>query len=811
MKIKKIAKSFLLGSLATLPLIGVSAGLINKQVSIPNTNFNLTNHSTSVVADTTNNQDQLQKWSNDLSQYKKIDNDQTLFLGKNYVRLNSTVVFNQEQRRLIQQTTVGVYDQLNNQLQAITLSNDFKHLYFVDNNDPTKGFVATDDLHNAIYYPIDLNTGLIDQEDAWAITTQKQASNVAAYLSTQGDDQSDLVKNARIVSFSVDNNQLKAVVYNQNGSFVVQNIPAINKAFSSIKIVKSFSINNALFTGINFYDDQNQLVGSQIINIKNGMYVPGGASFDINRQINAMVYDADHNAIYVQYYFINDNTTRMWYYSVSPIDQFGQIGTIPNENIFSDLIFIKGEGIVGINKQRSNLTLYPFEKDRILAAPTFKDVASSYTNDFFKKNSDKITNIVFDQKDQTFAVFYNSNIYTDGIVSFSLTDFKNKSDVYSDIVPIYIDEVKLIDEMNTAAYQKSFASVYAKAERTNDFDKFLVIPQFYKTLENQSKVNQDDHWNLSYSANENTGTISLSIKLLYQQKQLNLLDRNLIGFEQVNASDIKTHYNKNSTLLDKTPTEIRRLLDDPRTVQETKQAIFDLYGFDPKYKQLPYDVSIQDSSVLGNVTFIFKFLTIKDNSIQANFKKDGLVNQAAVLAPATTNNFLTFDESFKLSIERWFIPVVLIALIVFMLIVSALIYFLIIQRKYPKLLANIKQKLNPQVVDEPIEEEPKIVSINDHLLINQQKDEIDLTKPSKLKLINKFKDFKLKKAKAEADYFKTKEITIQHEEKTKPTQVNTKLTQQSSKKLATIDLFHKQMAKDQLSWNPEIKLTKEIQ
>ncbi|WP_027333180.1 hypothetical protein [Mycoplasmoides gallisepticum] len=799
MKIKKIAKNILLGSLATLPLIGVSAGLMVNKTST-NTNYNLTNQAVSLVEDSTNQDQPLKKWSNDLSKYKKIDNDQTLFLGKNYIRLNNTVVFDHEQRKLVQQTTVGVYDSLNNELQAITLTNDYKHLYFVDDNDPTKGFVATDDLHNAIYYPIDLNTGLIDQEHGWAITTQRPASNVAAYLSTQGDEQNDLVRNARIVSFSVDNNQLKAVVYNQNGSFVVQNIPAINKAFNNIQIVKSYSINGSLFTGINFYDVDNQLVGSQIINIKNGTYVPGGASFDINRQINAMVYDADHNAIYVQYYFSNDNTTRMWYYSVSPIDQFGQIGTIPNENYFSDLIFIKGEGIVGVNKQKSNLTLYPFEKDRILTAPTFKDVASSYTNDFFKQNNDKITNLVFDQKDQTFSVFYNSNIYTDGLVKFSLADFKNKSDLYTDVVPIYVDEVKLIDEMNASAYQSSFASVYAKTQSQHDFDQFLVIPEFYKKLENQSKINQDNYWNLSYQADENLGTINLQIKLLYEQKQLNLLDRNLFGFEQVNASDIKVNYNKNSPLLDKTPTEIKRLLDDSRTVLETKQAIFDLYGFDPKYKQLPYDVQIKDSSVLGNITFIFKFLTIKDNSIQANFKKDDLVTQAAIVSPTVSNNFLTFDQNFKLSIERWFIPVVIIALVVLLLIASALIYFLLIQRKYPRLLATIKQKLTAQAIDQPQEELAKTVSINDHLLMSKKAEEVQV---EKVNLSNKFKKFRLKKT--------NQEVSSLPEELTHKNELNDQPTSPSTKKQATIDLFHQKMAKDELSWNPEIKLTKRIQ
>ncbi|WP_228444760.1 hypothetical protein [Mycoplasma tullyi] len=806
MKIKKIAKGILFGSLVALPLIGVTTGLVVNKTSSNNTNYRLTNQSATLVADEVNQNQQPKKWSNDLSQYKKIDNDQTLFLGKNYIRLNNTVVFDQNQRKLVQQTTVGVYDSLNNQLQAITLTNDYKHLYFVDDNDPTKGFVATDDLHNAIYYPIDLNTGLIDQEHGWAISTQRVASNVAAYLSTQGDEKNDLIQNARIVSFSVDNNQLKAVVYNRNGSFEVQNIPAINKAFTSIKIVKSYSINGALFTGINFFDENDQLVGSQLINIKNGTYVPGGASFDINRKINSMVYDADHNAIYVQYYFSNDNTTRMWYYSVSPIDQFGQIGTIPNENYFSDLIFIKGEGIVGVNKQKSNLTLYPFEKDRILTAPTFKDVASSYSNDFFKQNSDKITNIIFDQKDLTFSVFYNSNIYTDGLVKFSLADFKNKSDLYENVVPIYVDEVKLIDQMNTNEYQTSFASVYAKAQSQTDFDKFLVIPEFYKKLENQSKINQDNNWNLSYNADENLGTINLQIKLLYQQKQLNLLDRNLFGFEQVNASDIKVHYNKNSPLLDKTPTEIKRLLDDERTVAQTKQAIFDLYGFDPKYKQLPYDVQIKDSSVLGNVTFIFKFLTIKDNSIQANFKKGDLVNHAAVVSPVVSNNnFLTFDENFKLSIERWFIPVLIIAFVVVMLIVSALIYFLLIQRKYPKLLANIKQKMVAQdEVDEVVEVE-KTVSINDHLLMHEQEQEVETQKPNKFK---RFKKLKTKKTEQKVEAQVEQQIVDQPNSKELKDQPSFTTT---NKKLATIDLFHQQMAKDALSWDPEIKLTKQIQ
>ncbi|MES3497613.1 hypothetical protein QMY45_03960, partial [Mycoplasmoides gallisepticum] len=81
MKIKKIAKSILLGSLATLPLIGVSAGLMVNKTST-NTNYNLTNQAVSLVEDSTNQDQPLKKWSNDLSKYKKIDNDQTLFLGK---------------------------------------------------------------------------------------------------------------------------------------------------------------------------------------------------------------------------------------------------------------------------------------------------------------------------------------------------------------------------------------------------------------------------------------------------------------------------------------------------------------------------------------------------------------------------------------------------------------------------------------------------------------------------------------------------------------------------------------------------------
>ncbi|MDC4162994.1 hypothetical protein LNO75_00160 [Mycoplasma sp. T363T] len=809
MKNQRINKIFFLSCLSLLPTVGVTAGLIGNSYSTNSFKSSQINQSATLVEE--ENQKQLQRWDNDLSKYKYIDNDKTLFLGKNFLRLNNAVVFDKEQRKLIQQTTIGVYDELNNQLQSIVLSNDYKQLYFVDDNDPTKGFVVSDDLNNAIYYPIDLDTGLIDQTNAWAIATQEKASNVAAYLSTQVDERNDLIKNARIVSFSVNDNQLKVVVYNQNGSFEVENIPAINKAFTSIKIVKSFSINNALFTGINFFDDENNLVGSQIINIKNGAYVPGGASFDINRQINAMVYDADHNAIYAQYHFTNDNTTRMWYYSISPIDQFGQIGTMPNENYFSDLIFIKGEGIVGVNKQKNNLTLYPFERERILAAPTFKDVASSYTNDFFKLNSDKITNIIYDQKNQKFNVFYNSNIYVDGLVSFNLADFKKKSDIYSNIVPIYIDEAKLIDEMNKQEYQESFASVYAKNEMRNDFNKFLVIPEFYKNLENQSKIAQDKSWSLIYNSDENLGLINIKIKLKYGEKQLNLLDRDIFGFEAVNVNDIKTHYNKNSPLLDKTPTEIRRLLDDEKTVTETKRAIFDLYGFDAKYKQLPFDVKIKDSSVLGDISFIFSFLTIKDNKIQANFKKeqpkDSLVKQDATIDSNT--GLLTFDNNFKLSIERWFIPVVVIAAILLMMGITTLTYFLLIQRKYPKLLASIKQRINSTSNNE---DEAENIEINGKININQikknQDEYVDLYQQSEVKKKERItENLKLVTIEKRVDENTTRELTSEQTSSTKKSQYNDFYR---NKKAATIDIFHQKMAQDQLSWNPEIKLTKQI-
>lgn len=68
MKIKKIAKSILLGSLATLPLIGVSAGLMVNKTST-NTNYNLTNQAVSLVEDSTN-QDQPLK--NEVTTYLNI-------------------------------------------------------------------------------------------------------------------------------------------------------------------------------------------------------------------------------------------------------------------------------------------------------------------------------------------------------------------------------------------------------------------------------------------------------------------------------------------------------------------------------------------------------------------------------------------------------------------------------------------------------------------------------------------------------------------------------------------------------------------
>ncbi|QZX49480.1 hypothetical protein [Mycoplasma sp. E35C] len=814
MKLKRINKKTFLTTLTTLPLLSLGGVALSGVTSWNNdqSSFILSNHEASAVSNT--DKKVLKKWDNNLEKYSKIDNDRTLFLGKNFLRLNNSVVFDTNQKKLVQKTTIGVYDELNNQLQAIELSNDYKQLYFIDDNDPSKGFVVSDDQNNAIYYPIDINAGLIDKNNAWSVKTAEAAINVAAYQTTLSDDDNNLLNKARIVSFSVVNNKLKVVVYNQNGSFEVENIPDINKAFKKVKVVKSFSINGALFAGLNFFDEDNHLIGSQIINIKNGFYINGGASFDINRQINAMVYDAEHNAIYVQYHFINENTTRMWYYSISPTDQFGQIGTIPNENYFSDLIYIKGEGIVGVNKQKSNLTLYPFQKDRILAAPTFKDVASSYTNDFFKINSDKVTNIIFDQKNQKFNVFYNDNIYTDGLVSFSLNDFKNKSDVYQSIVPVYVDEVKLIDEMNKASWQQSFASIYAKNNFNDDFKSFLVIPEFYKNLETQSKLAQDHNWNLSYQADENEGLINLKLKLKYEDRTLDLLDRNIFGFENVNVDDIKINYNKLSPLLNKTPTEIKHLLSEERTKEATKQAIFDLYGFDLKYKQLPFDVKIKDSSVLGDINFEFSFLTIKNNKITANFKQNDLVQKDALITANSTNNdgLLTFNNNFKLSVERWFIPVVLIAVILGILSIAAIIYFAIIQRKYPKLFANLKHKiiaLNPSANYNSNNQDNYVVS--DQLKQKIKKDlDYKPTKEIKLKAKPKNKPFdklinniKISRAKKDLEINKTKEILIEDKH-------TTSNTYKTTNKAATIDIFHQKMARDELSWNPEIKLTKQI-
>lgn len=64
----KNRKSILLGSLATLPLIGVSAGLMVNKTST-NTNYNLTNQAVSLVEDSTN-QDQPLK--NEVTTYLNI-------------------------------------------------------------------------------------------------------------------------------------------------------------------------------------------------------------------------------------------------------------------------------------------------------------------------------------------------------------------------------------------------------------------------------------------------------------------------------------------------------------------------------------------------------------------------------------------------------------------------------------------------------------------------------------------------------------------------------------------------------------------
>lgn len=270
---------------------------------------------------------------------------------------------------------------------------------------------------------------------------------------------------------------------------------------------------------------------------------------------------------------------------------------------------------------------------------------------------------------------------------------KTSESYYENIAPVHVDYEQLA---NAIAAQKgwtdTFASAYAKAASANSFAPVVVVPDYYAKMRDNAALNGNGSFAFDYAANDNAGTFSLTVSGEVDGTEQTLLSYTFAGFKRVDPADIKATYSGSSALVDKTPTELQAALDDPATADQTKAEVFAMFGIDPQYAQLPYDVKINGYDVLGHADIQLSFPTVSSGAAAATGQQSGsalLERQDATAAGSD----LAFSNRFTLTAERWFIPTVAVCAAIVLAALLTALWFAWGKKAYARYAAKAKLKI----------------------------------------------------------------------------------------------------------------------
>ena len=623
----------------------------------------------------------------------------TLILGTNYIRLNNKVIYEEETRSLKSVAILGVYTDKLIAVQEIVLPAGYNQLSAINTNDITQGIVVSSfESTEAFYYGVDVKNKCLDTANVKSVTVPKNSYSVGANIDKKDEFQDE--NQHVIVSSSVAADKTNSssymvnvtITYIEDGSTnVIEELKTqISSEYNRIKLIDSYAIDSSLYFGLNFYNQSDDIVGSQLFLLKNGQQVPGGPSILLPLQINSMVYDKEHNSLYVQYLDRRDNVLRMWGYDTGSPDKFAQLGAIPNGNTFNQMVVIPGEGVASLTKDKKEVRLFQFQTGSLISAPDFNVVKNVYGNHFMKTKSAYISDLVYNPNTKAFSLFYSYNSFVDGIITWTDLKANSTESYYTNIAPVHINYADMLTKMNEDKWINKFASVYAQQHFETSFEEFLVIPQYYKTIQTNSILNSDDSFKITYDVNENLGLFNLNVEMkdVQTEEVTNLVNFNVRGFEKVNPKDIYVNYDMNSSLLSQTPTELEAMLNDPETAELTRDRIFELFGINKRYSALPYEIQINGYNVLGQIDIKISFPTVSVQNQDVNPKF--IANQSAT---DLVTSQLSFENQFKLMVERWFIPVMVVVSLVALFLILLAVWFAIGRKLYRNYLEHSEQKL----------------------------------------------------------------------------------------------------------------------
>ena len=721
-------------------------------------------------------------------------NGSTLNFASSFIRLNNKQIYNEVKNVLETKSLLQIYNQYAIVEQSIELNEMFNHLSMVDTNDISKGIVVSNLFGKALWFDVDLIKNRL-KPDFKSVNVPINSTSVGANFNTKNSDGKETNESV-VVSAEAKNDasnsyflDITVTSINSLNKYHVDQIKTSAREFNAIEVVSSYAIGTNLFLGLNFFNiDQmthtKKAIGSEMIFLKDGKFVPGGPSFFLHFTLTTMIFDAEHRSIYAQYRDIKDKSLRIWGFGTDKPDAFAQITAQVNHE-FSSMTYVPGVGIAALNASKTTVELFKFAEQSLTTAPNFT-AAVSFQNNLMRNGELKISDLVFNPSTKTFNLFYAPDNFTDGFIQWNLNATVDDDTWYTNFVPIHIDYEKLIKIKNQNSWLNVFASVYARQEISKVFADFLVLDGYYQSLRKQNQLNKDDSFVINYVVNDNLGEIKLTITGKPQaiENSITLLDTSVHGYRKVLPSNIVTNINRSSDLFNKTPSEVQALLSDPLTTTQTKLEIFDLFGFAKEYAQLPFDVKINDTSVLGNINFQITFNTVHTtakNSLISNHSEIVTNQNDLTNSQAST---LNFSDAFQISIERWFIPVVtILAIIVFAGIILGL-WFSYGKRLYKRYVTGNQQRIMEEY----------------HALEEAAIENEAFLKTSDLQL-----PVTISKSVPKTAFGARFREEIPYVKKRQDQQIDRRLANSHN-----IDNFHTQLAKKRIHWQASLSLTKPV-
>ncbi|WP_027119507.1 hypothetical protein [[Mycoplasma] testudinis] len=729
-------------------------------------------------------------------------NGSTLNFGSSFIRLNNKEVYDQTTNTLNLKSVLSVYDQYATIVQAIPLDYGYNHLSLINNNDISQGIIVSNETGKALWFGVDLINNKIINNPKIVNVPANSISVGANFNVTSGDlTTNDAVVVSTIAKPSTTNSDsylldITVTSVKSQNSYHVQNIKTIANAFNSISVVDSYAIGTNLYLGINFYNTNNQnsaktAVGSELVLLDSKGFVSGGPSFVLPFQLNALTFDSEHNSLYAQYFDSIDNVVRMWMFDTSQSDFFAQLGIIPKSNLFTDLTYVPGVGVAALNASKTQVQLFGFKSNAPVNAPDFRNPIATFQNDFMRNNGFLASDLLYNPLTKKFNLFYSVDDFVDGIIQWNQKATTTDNSGYANMVPVHVDYHKLMKTASAQKWSNTFASVYAKSQIAKSFSDFLIIQGYYDQLLKQNQLNKDDSFNLSYTANENLGQLNINVtaKPLNAPMQIQLLNTAITGFEKITPDQIKANINHSSVLFSKTPSEVQALLADPATADQTKMDVFNLFGFDQKYAQLPFTVKVLNSTVLGNINFEINFDTVSVPGVSNNQPLE--TNQSAILnnqAAVTTSSSLNFSNDFKLSVERWFIPVISTLAVLIVVAIGIGLWFAFGKKLYAKYSVRSKERIMEEFSPlEVLDKSEPVVNLSPSLKTANNLSMTSITNVNGNQLKVRFRE--------ETPYIRKREFDKTY---------NRVVIDPSLYK------FHEKLAKYQINWNPRMKLKQPI-